>query len=348
MKNGYQDFTRRNFLKSAVLATAGLTTTAIQSHGFPAIIFRDLKSKSIVNGVRIGVITYSFRDLPDQSAEAVLGYIKDCGIHAVELMGGPAESFAGAPKNPVDMRSVFPLMRKRNEKKELTDTEAKLLGEAEAQLKAYRAELAQWRTAAPMNSFATLKKMFSDAGVEIYAFKPDAFGINNSDAEIDYGLRAAKVLGASHITLEHPSNDSHTLKLGTMAEKHGVRVGYHGHEQQTPTLWDTAIQQSKSNALNLDLGHYIAAGNTDARELIQRRSNKIVSMHVKDRKNKVNGGANLPWGEGDTLIVETLQLMKKNRYDFPATIELEYKVPDGSGSVAEVRKCLEYCIKALS
>lgn len=348
MKNNTKDFNRRIFLKSAMMVTAGLTTTAIQSAGFPAIIFRDQKTKSIINGVRIGVITYSFRDLPDQSAEAVLGYIKDCGVHAVELMGGPAESFAGAPKNPVDMRTVFPLMRKRNEKKELTEAESKMLGEAETQLKAYRSELAQWRSNAPMNKFTSLKKMFSDAGVEIYAFKPDAFGMNNSDVEIDYGFRAAKALGASHITLEHPSNDAQTLKLGTMAERHGIQVGYHGHEQQTPTLWDTAIQQSKSNALNLDLGHYIAGGNTDVREMIQRKHDKIVSMHVKDRKNKANGGANLPWGEGDTPIAEVLQMMKKNQYKFPATIELEYKIPEGSGSVAEVKKCLEYCTKALA
>jgi hypothetical protein len=35
--------------------------------------------------------------MPDQSAEATLKYILDSGISAVEMMGGPVESFAGAP-----------------------------------------------------------------------------------------------------------------------------------------------------------------------------------------------------------------------------------------------------------
>jgi hypothetical protein len=32
----------------------------------------------------------------------------------------------------------------------------------------------------------------------------------------------------------------------------------------------------------------------------------------------------------------------------PATIELEYEVPKDSDAVQEVRKCVEYCRKALT
>src|SRR5207302_6365421 len=57
------------------------------------------KPSSLVEGVQIGTITYSYRSLPDQSAEATLRYIVDSGISAIELMGGPVESFAGAPSS---------------------------------------------------------------------------------------------------------------------------------------------------------------------------------------------------------------------------------------------------------
>lgn len=40
--------------------------------------------------------------------------------------------------------------------------------------------------------------------------------------------------------------------------------------------------------------------------------------------------------------------MKKNKYKFPASVELEYQVPAGSTSVIEVKKCVEYCRKALA
>jgi hypothetical protein len=42
-----------------------------------------------------------------------------------------------------------------------------------------------------------------------------------------------------------------------------------------------------------------------------------------------------------------LQLMKKKKYAFPATIELEYQIPQGSDAVKEVQRCLEFCRQAL-
>src|SRR5439155_2805373 len=56
------------------------------------------KPNSLINGVQVGTITYSYRQMPDQSAEATLKYILDSGISAVEIMGGPVETFAGIPR----------------------------------------------------------------------------------------------------------------------------------------------------------------------------------------------------------------------------------------------------------
>lgn len=207
-------------------------------------------------------------------------------------------------------------------------------------------EVAGWRASAGMEKFEQLRKMYKDAGVSIYAFKPNAFGVNNSDAEVDYGMRAAKALGASHITLEIPTEAGQTKRLSDIGARNKILVAYHGHEQQTPTIWDTALQESKFNALNCDLGHYTAAG-FNAVELVEAKSDRIASAHIKDRQNPEHGKANLPWGTGDTPLVQVLQLMKKKKYKFPATIELEYEIPEGSDAVKEVAKCLDYCRKAL-
>ena len=51
-------------------------------------------------GVNIGVQTYSFRTMDDQSPLTILEYIKETGIKHVELMGNHAEPFAGAPESP--------------------------------------------------------------------------------------------------------------------------------------------------------------------------------------------------------------------------------------------------------
>ena len=52
------------------------------------------KPNSKINGVQVGAITYSYRSMPDQSAEATLQYIVDSGISAIELMGGPVNDWA--------------------------------------------------------------------------------------------------------------------------------------------------------------------------------------------------------------------------------------------------------------
>lgn len=337
---------RRRFIgKGAALVTGVAVTPSLW--GAPAIIRSYGKPDSLINGVQIGTITYSYRSMPDQSAEATLKYVVDSGISAIELMGDPAESFAGKPMISLDRMRYYGLARRQRQGEEMTEDEAKELADMRSQLDAYNKQVAAWRGSASMEKFNQIRKLYADAGVRIYAFKPNAFGQDNSDVEIDYGFRAAKALGASHITLEHPSNDAHTEKLGQMALKHKIYVAYHGHEQQTPTLWDTCLKQSKYNMLNLDLGHYVAAGNPDPRDLIKERHQRISSMHLKDRQNPQNGKANMPWGQGDTPIKEVLQLMRDQKYKFPATAEMEYEVPAGSDAVKEVAKCLEYCRQAL-
>lgn len=339
---------RRQFIGVASTLLTGTLIGANKVLAAPNIMRGLGSSKSIINGVKIGVITYSFRDMTDQGAEATLDYVLKSGISAIELMGGPAESYAGAPENTLDFRALFPLWRKRRDGEELTAEEQKTLAEAEEKRKVYQEEVTKWRSSVSMDKFEKLGAMYKKAGVEIYAFKPDAFGMNSSDADIAYGLKAAKALGASHVTTEHPGDDAHTLKLGKAAEKYGMKVAYHGHEQQTPTLWDTALSQSPANMVNVDLGHFVAAGNSDPLGFLRAKHDRIASMHLKDRKSKANGGDNLPWGEGDTPIKQALQLMRDSKYKFPATIEFEYKTPEGSTPVEEVKKCLAYCKGALT
>lgn len=339
---------RREFLIKSALGATGLALAPSWLQGAPAIIKSWNKPDSLINGVQIGCITYSFRSLPDQSAEATLQYVKDCGISAIELMGDPAETFAGMPASPINRMRMFQLGGKQRRGEELTDAEKAEFADMSAQAAAYNKVVADWRATADLKKFEEMRKMYKDGGVSIYAFKPNAFGKNNTDAEISYGMKAAKALGATHVTLEHPSDDAHTLKLGKMGEQHGMSIGYHGHEQETFTFWDTALTQSPKNALNLDAGHYIAAGHTDLIVLIEKQHSRILSMHTKDRQTPANGKGNLAWGTGDTPINKILQLMSKNKYKFPATIELEYQVPEGSDAIKEVQKCVEYCQKALA
>ena len=84
--------TRREFGKYALATVPAATVVA----GGPVLraLAQAAKPNSLFNGVQIGTITYSYRSMPEQSAEATLKYIVESGISAVELMGGPVNDYA--------------------------------------------------------------------------------------------------------------------------------------------------------------------------------------------------------------------------------------------------------------
>src|SRR3954463_3370341 len=89
--------TRREF---GQLALASLPMATLLGRAEAVLAAFAAKPNSVFDGVQIGTITYSYRSMPDQSAEATLKYIVDSGVSGIELMGGPVESFAGAPAAP--------------------------------------------------------------------------------------------------------------------------------------------------------------------------------------------------------------------------------------------------------
>lgn len=346
-------YTRRGFGRLAV------ATGAAAAFVRPAKMFAASKPDSKINGVQIGVISYSYRQMPEFTAPAVLRYAVENGISAVELEN-VQEQWAGAPSRPMMGRppgagaapggagrppagGAAPAGPGGGMRRQMSP-------EQQAAMQKYTADMTAFRTSVPMSKYEELRKMYADQGVRIYAFKA-AITMPMGDAECDAIFNAAKACGADQLTMEMPDGQPElTKKIGTFAEKHKMMVGYHAHLQATPTTWDEAISQSPYNGINLDIGHFVAAGNSpdEALAFLKAKHAKITSMHLKDRKSKANGEANTPWGEGDTPITQALQVMKKEGYTFPATIELEYPIPQGSDSVKEVAKCYAYARKALA
>jgi sugar phosphate isomerase/epimerase len=226
-------------------------------------------------------------------------------------MGGPAEQFAGAPAG------------RRGGK-----------------------ELLEWRLSAPMDKFKALRKIFNDAGVNIHIVKfGDIGNANMPDGQIEYYFRVAKALGAKGITRE--ISEQAAERLGPIADKHEIVIGFHNHTQLTPTTYDgDMLSHGKYLGINLDIGHYVAGTNHSPIPLIEKFGDRILSLHLKDRK--VNNGPNMPFGQGDTPVALVLQYMKRNQLTFPADIELEYKVPQDSDAAKEVTKCVQFCKEALA
>jgi sugar phosphate isomerase/epimerase len=321
-------YTRRDFGK---LALTAMPAIAVARPSLAAAAQASAKPNSIINGVELGTITYSYRSMPDQSAEAILRYVLDSGISRIEFMGGPVEAFAGAPPS-AGFRGGG-----RGGPPPTPEQQA-------AQREAAERTRA-WRTSVSMDRFKALRKMFNDAGVTIYAWKQ--LNPNMSDGEMEYVFNVAEALGCTHTTLELIDEPEPLRRIGRFAEKKKIYAAYHTHLQGSMTAFDQAFAVSKANMANVDLGHFVAAGG-DPVAFIKKFHGRIASAHLKDRTTPANGQGNVPWGTGDTPLKEILLTMKRDRHAYPASIELEYQVPSGSDAVKETAKCLDFCRAVLT
>ncbi len=190
---------------------------------------------------------------------------------------------------------------------------------------------------------AELRKMYNDAGVNIHIHK---IGFGQSDEQIEFNFLVAKALGCIGITTER--SEPLAKRLAPFADKHKVWVAFHNHTGNVPVMAknDPILDCGPFIGFNFDVGHYFAGTKgLSPIPVIEKYHDRMVSLHLKDR---TADGGNLPWGQGKTPLKEILQLMKKEKWTFPADIELEYKIPQGSDSVAEVAKCVRYCKEALA
>jgi sugar phosphate isomerase/epimerase len=303
----------------AAFAVAGGRILKGASTPAPAAV----KPNSVFDGVRIGTITYSYRGV-ETTADGTLQAILKSGISEIELMNGPVDDYVGLSGGRGARRGGS---RQGADANQPQDNPLKR------------------RLAVPMEKYQALRKMYNDAGVNIHLVKYENIGADGmTDEEIDNYFNIAKTLGATGITRE--LSEPIAKRLGPFADKHKVWIGFHNHTQITPTTYDGAVlSYGKYLGINFDTGHYLAGTRESPIPFIEKYHERIVSLHLKDR---TRAGGNVPWGQGETPIKEMLQLMRKNKWTFPADIELEYRIPEGSTAVAEVAKCVQYCKNALA
>ena len=212
------------------------------------------------------------------------------------------------------------------------------------------------------DKYKAFRKMYEDAGVKIYAFKlPPTMEM--SDAEYEYIWNVGETLGADHITMELPTDDAHLKRVADYAAKRKLRIAFHTHGQGGASGFDKVLAASPYTALNFDVGHYYGVNGESPVPLVQKYHDRIASLHLKDRKGPGTaapapegaraggpgrGGENMPWGQGETPLKDVLQLMKKEKYRFRASVEYEYPTPEGSDVLTEIKKCVEYCKRALA
>ncbi len=308
-------YTRREFTRLALLA---LPAGTLMHRARPRA------------GVQIGLnVPYSFGNAA-MSGDDVLKSCLLLGVGALELRSQPVEAFLGAPAlTPSVARTADSASR----------AAAATLARARAE------QLRNWRLSAAPDGAAAFRRKYEDAGVLIQIVKFDNI-YAMVDGELDFAFALAKSLGARAISCEISAKDDDLSRVGRFAEKHALMVGYHGHASTTPAIWEHAFTLGKYNGANVDLGHFIAGNNYSPVEFIRKHHARITHVHVKDRK--LNEGPNVPFGSGDTPIVDVLRLIRDNQWPMQATIEFEYPIPAGSDRMTEIARALKYCRDALA
>ena len=287
-----------------------------------ALAVPQLASAQTIGGVRLGVQTYSFRELPrtpgGDASDAIIGAMQSIGLTDCELWSPQIEPAAAGGR-----------------------------GRTPEQARDAREALRTWRIQTPLDHFRGIKDAFAKAGASIYAFNY-SFGNDFSDEEISRGFEMARALGAEIITAS--TTLSVAKRVAPFAETHQMTVAMHNHsnttdpnEFATPESFVAAMALSKYFKVNLDIGHFTAA-NYDPVAYMREHHASITNLHLKDRRK--DQGDNTPWGTGDTKIREVLALLKREKWPIRAYIEYEYRGTDGA--VAEVRKCFDYAKSALA
>jgi sugar phosphate isomerase/epimerase len=169
---------------------------------------------------------------------------------------------------------------------------------------------------------------------------------------------AGTLLGARVLTTscEKPILD----RLDAAARKHKMKVGLHNHWNgdswfvaskkdpkanfEGPADWEEAMKgRSEYMAINLDIGHFAAAGH-DPVTFFKKNQSRIVSIHVKDRGSDPERSY-VRFGKGATPITEFCRALKEARFPYAANIEYEI---DEKEPTEGIREAYAYVRQALA
>jgi sugar phosphate isomerase/epimerase len=300
-----------------------------------------------VDGVKLGVCLYCFRDMPrpdDQSK-----YTDMMVDAAVRSGGGLVEvnSPYFEPRNDLPFQGL-PLTEAELKRPAPGTTNQKWATMSWADLQAQRAAQRRWRIDNGPAAYADVRRRMEDKGLTLFSYVI-TFTSDMTDPELDATFKSARALGVKTFSTNQTKVEM-ASRLKPFAERYGMDLGFHNHTAvDDPNEVASAAGLEKLFAMsprfksNLDTGHFVA-GNQDPYAFLMSHADRVTHLHMKDRKR--DNGPNMPWGQGETPLKPILLWLKANRSPIPAIVEYEYK---GTGTgVEETAKCLDFMRRILA
>jgi sugar phosphate isomerase/epimerase len=297
-------YSRRYIVKIA----AGALTAPLQG----------AKIDSRINGVAIGLHTFSFSNFPhDGVIDAILQCMTDVGIGECILLA-----------QQIEPGELWQQIRQN---------------QPEA-----RAKLTAWRSSISLDYFRAIRRRFERVGIDINGFGPSLTPDAPAE-EVSRVFEMAASLGATIVTVG--GTMALAKRLARVAGEHGMLVGLQGRPnmrsadpEQISRSEDYAgaLALSQNFRLSFDIGD-ATGGGYDVLPFLRDHRSLIHSVYLKDRRKD---RTSVPWGEGDTPIAGVLQWIRDGKYPIRAFIDCDYQ-PDTNRAV-DIKRCFAYARKALA
>jgi sugar phosphate isomerase/epimerase len=243
------------------------------------------RTPSRFGGIEVGLQSHCFRDL---SLETILDTAAALGFGSLEISGSDHVEPSGI------------------------DREA----------------LRHWRLTVDLAVFREIRRKVEARGIVLRSYS-QSVRTDWTEEETDRLFQMARMLGVGLITSS--SNIGSAARLEPLAKRYRIRVAFHNHADIKPDEFATEEDFERGLAgrsewlgINLDTGHYVAAG-FDPVALLRRFHSRVYLLHLKDSKK--NNGPQLNFGQGDTPLRDLLLLLQKEKWDIPGMIE--HVVRDG-------------------
>jgi sugar phosphate isomerase/epimerase len=317
---------RREFLDLSLTAASVLSTAPFVSAAQPAIKLP--KISSTFGGVPLGCGSISFMDTP---IEGVPALIAGAGYGLVEIIdshmqppfgrGGPAVAPAPAPAGGANPAGGIG----RGGSGRAMDPET-------------RAKLRDWRMTVPLTRFEEVSGMFRAKNIYVYSYHSH-FTPDFTDAEIDRVFEMAHTLGCQIMTAATVRTNEFALRLDPYAQKHKMRVGIHNLDANLSTVaqYDEMLHGcSDYMGINFDIGHW-ADADADCVDLLRRRHDSIVELHIKGKRGSTPPGKII--ADGDNTAKDVLLALRDNKWPIPSVLEYEVR---GTDRVVAVKEWFDY------
>jgi sugar phosphate isomerase/epimerase len=218
-----------------------------------------------------------------------------------------------------------------------------------------REDLRKWRRSRPLEIFENARRKFNAGGIEIYSCMYN-FTDDLTEDELDAAFDFAKALGTRIVSANCTVKS--IRRAAPFADKHDMLLAAHSEDAPFDPDIDgmvfesnlvDALKLSPNMRVTLDTGHFTAYGG-DLMKFVREHHDRVANLHLKDRlKNHPEPHTDentTPFGKGDAPIRQVLQLMKREKYKFPACIEYEYK--SERQAVDEMKTIMAYVKESLA